>query len=229
MNQQNDNNLGLSVDIGNELSKNMTIHTNVKQEIIISTSDKIKLVLIKTRKILLSQRDWWTPFGLLISFIATLCTADFKEALGLDKNVWHALFLLLTIASAIWLLIALYKLWKNKNLNFPDDIIQQIQLKESSPPGKANASDSDSASPIVFSQSINILSATYLWNGGQIDVTSKIKELVSKGIYTIMVDPSTFGIPDPAHRILKTLKIHCKINDKEKEFSHFDGEIFTIG
>lgn len=75
---------------------------------------------------------------------------------------------------------------------------------------------------------ILILSATYEWPSGQEDVTEKLKELVSKGIYTIIVDPSTFGIRDPAQGIVKTLKIHCKINGTEKEFIHKDGERFHI-
>lgn len=121
---------GLSIDFGNELSKNLTIHKNVKQEIIITTADKIKLVLINTREILSSQRDWWTPAGLLISFIATLCTADFKNTFGLEKNVWHAIFIILTISTSIWLLISLRKLYKNWGQDDLDKIIGCIQLKE---------------------------------------------------------------------------------------------------
>ena len=63
---------GLNIDLNDEFSKNMTVHKNVEQEIIITTSDKIELVLIKTKEILTSKRDWWTPFGLAISFITTL-------------------------------------------------------------------------------------------------------------------------------------------------------------
>ena len=38
---------GISVDFSDELSKNLTIHKNVKQEIIITTEDKIKAVIKK--------------------------------------------------------------------------------------------------------------------------------------------------------------------------------------
>jgi nucleoside phosphorylase len=75
---------------------------------------------------------------------------------------------------------------------------------------------------------ILILSATYEWNGGQVDVTKQLKEFIDKEIYTIIVDPSTFGIKDPAWGIRKTLKIHCKIDGKETEFSKKDGERFKI-
>lgn len=132
MSQNNNNNEGLSIDFGNELSKNLTIHKNVKQEIIITTADKIKLVLISTKEVLTSQRDWWTPFGLLISFIATLTTADFKEALNLSKEFWHAIFVLLTIGSSIWLVYSFYKLYKNWGEDNLDNIIEKIKLKSES-------------------------------------------------------------------------------------------------
>jgi hypothetical protein len=128
MSQNNENNQGLSVDFGDELSKNLTIHKNVKQEIIITTADKIKLVLISTKEILTAQRDWWTPFGLLISFITTLCTADFKEAFKIPKEFWHAIFVLLTIGSSIWLIRCLHKLYKNWGQDNLDNIIEKIKL-----------------------------------------------------------------------------------------------------
>ena len=128
-NNNNANSEGLSIDFGNELSKNLTIHKNVKQEIIVTTADKIKLVLISTKEVLTSQRDWWTPFGLLISFIATLTTADFKAALNLSKEFWHAIFVLLTIGSAIWLVFSFYKLYKNWGQDNLDIIIEKIKLR----------------------------------------------------------------------------------------------------
>ena len=125
----NEQNPGLSVDFGDELSKNLTIHKNVKQEIIITTADKIKLVLISTKQILAAQRDWWTPTGLLISFVTTLSTADFKETFGVAKEFWHALFVILTFASAIWLIQTLYRLYKNWGQDDLEKIIEKIKLK----------------------------------------------------------------------------------------------------
>lgn len=228
MSQNNDNNQGLSVDFGDELSKNLTIHKNVKQEIIITTADKIKLVLINTREILSAQRDWWTPAGLLLSFIATLATADFKDALSVPKEFWHAIFVLLTIASAIWLLISLRKLYKNWGQDDLTLIIEQIKLKDTPITTNGNDNSNQGVSQIVITKGINILSAMYEWPTDQVDVTPKIKELISKGIFTLVVDPSTFGIQDPAHGVVKTLKIHCKIDGKEREFIKKDGERFKL-
>ena len=129
MSPSKSNNEGLSLDFGNELSKNLTIHKNVKQEIIVTTSDKIRIVLINAKEVLIAQRDWWTPFGLLISFITTLCTADFKDAFQLSREFWHAIFVLLTIASAFWFVYCIYKLCKNWGEDNLDIIIEKIKLK----------------------------------------------------------------------------------------------------
>ena len=126
-----DNISGLSVDFGDELSKNLTIHKNFKQEIIITTEDKIKLVLINTKEILSAQRDWLTPLGLLLSFVATLVTADFKNILGVTKEFWNAIFVILTLVSSIWLVKALYNLYKNWNQDNLENIIEKIKLKNS--------------------------------------------------------------------------------------------------
>ena len=131
MSPKNNNPLGgLSIDFSDELSKNLTIHTNVKQEIIITTADKMKLVLTSSKEILTSKRDWWTPAGLFVSFIATLCSADFKDSLGLTKEFWHAIFVILALATIVWLVVTLIKLYKNWGMGDLDKIIKCIQLKE---------------------------------------------------------------------------------------------------
>lgn len=131
MNQQdNFTQQGLSVDINDELSKNLTIHKNVNQEIIITTQDKIKLILMETKEHLISQRDWWTPFGLLLSFITTLLTVEFKEAFGISKEFWKAIFVIFTIFSLFWFLKSMYKLIKNWGNDDLDKIIIKMKVKE---------------------------------------------------------------------------------------------------
>jgi hypothetical protein len=127
---QNNENDGLSIDFGDELSKNLTVHKNVKQEIIVTTSDKIRLVLMKAKESLAAQRDWWTPAGLLISFVTTLLTTDFKDSFGLTKDAWKAIFILMTIASGLWLAQTIYRLIKTWNEDDLDKIIKEIKLKE---------------------------------------------------------------------------------------------------
>jgi len=120
---------GLSIDFGSELSKNLTIHTNVKQELIVTTTDKIKLVLNDTEKIMLSKREWWTPLGLLLSFVATLCTVEFKETLNLSKDFWQAMFVFFLLSSLAWLAYTVIKLIKYWRRSSVEKIIEQIKLR----------------------------------------------------------------------------------------------------
>ena len=121
---------GLAIDVGDELIKCSTIYKNVNQDIIITTEDKMKLVLLNTREVLTVQREWWTPFGLLLTFIASLVTTDFKDALGLTKDTWMAIFIILTSFSIVWLIIALNKLYKNRGQDNLDIIIKKFKLED---------------------------------------------------------------------------------------------------
>ncbi|MCD7972345.1 MAG: hypothetical protein LUG18_06720 [Candidatus Azobacteroides sp.] len=123
-NQQTQKNL---IDISSGLMDGLTVHQNIQQEVIVTTEDKIRLIL---QGKLTSQKAWLAPFGLLISFIATLCTTDFKAAFGLSKDVWHAIFIILVFLSAIWLIYELVKLWKNWNKTDMDSIIREFKIKQ---------------------------------------------------------------------------------------------------
>lgn len=224
MSQNNNNSEGLSVDFGDELSKNLTIHKNVKQEIIITTEDKIKLVLINTREILTSQRDWWTPAGLLVSFLATLSTADFKDALSAPKEFWHAIFVLLTMASGIWLSISLRKLYKNWGQNDLTKIIGQIKLKVNS---NESAKDENS-NQVVITKGIIIHSAKYGANENFTDLTEKISDFVSQNILEFNADNALVDGKDPIFGTQKTLEISCTINGIKKGISALEGTIVKI-
>jgi len=76
----------------------------------------------------------------------------------------------------------------------------------------------------ILKYPIKIYSATY----GDVDITDKIEDLVSKEIYQGAVSPSTFGIPDPQYGTVKTLKIHYRILGKEKTLKLADGNTFKI-
>ena len=76
---------------------------------------------------------------------------------------------------------------------------------------------------------VEIISATYLWPDGKVDVTNDIKKLVSKGIVQSFVHPTNLELKeDPAYGVPKTLKVHYRINDNEKELSVEDLKTFKI-
>jgi hypothetical protein len=57
------------ISLSKELSRDVAVHTNVKQEIIVITSDKAKLCLQKHLINLAQQGSWVAPAGIFAAII----------------------------------------------------------------------------------------------------------------------------------------------------------------
>lgn len=187
-------------------------YDNTQSNVIRITDDKLKVILMENKEGLIKSNDFLAPLILLISLVLTFCTTDFKDFLTISASVWKALYLFLTMGACIWLFLELKK--RKKNISI-DELITKIRNQKI-------------PSVIIGQGGIIIYSATYLWNNGQVDITGRIKDLVSKGILHGVVDPGVFGIDDPIYGTPKTLKLHYRINGQEKELSKVDGETFRI-
>ena len=120
-----------SIKIDEEMLKTSSYYTNVRQDFIMTTEDKIRLCLIKYQNILKLKNDWIAPAGMLIALIATLVVAsDFKEFLSISPEGWRAIFIVGMITSFLILLRSLYYIYINRKNNAIETIIQE--LKESS-------------------------------------------------------------------------------------------------
>lgn len=113
-------------DVTGALADELVTHKNVKQELVITTVDKLKLCLIDHKEYLRSRREWIGSLGLLVALLATLVAADFKSVLGLDAATWEALFLLsaiLTGAVTILLVVRAIRTLKEGGI---DSLIDKI-------------------------------------------------------------------------------------------------------
>ena len=108
-----------------DITDNRNVFNNTAQDIIVTTKDKIELVLLKTEKYLANKKEWITPMGLIITCVITLLTADFKDFL-FSASVWKAVFIITTVICSIWLIHSLCNLFKNFNKGNINDIINQI-------------------------------------------------------------------------------------------------------
>ena len=84
----------ISID---ELNKKSTITTNVEQEYIVITYDKLKLILLECENHKKLSSSWWSYLGMTISFLFPCFTAEFKSILGLDAKAIESLFILMSI------------------------------------------------------------------------------------------------------------------------------------
>lgn len=99
------------------------IHTNLDQEVIQITEDKLRLVLGEHLDHVSDRQSWIAPLGLLIAVVTTLVTSTFKDV-GLKSTTWEAIFWLVGIASLVWLLSAAYRAIRAPTL---DDVVARVK------------------------------------------------------------------------------------------------------
>lgn len=102
------------------------VHVNVDQEVIQITEDKLRLILKDYLDSLIQAGGWVAPFSVLVSIATTFCTAKFDTFIGLGPEFWRATFVLVGIASTVWLLIALSR--SSKALTH-DEFINKVKNK----------------------------------------------------------------------------------------------------
>ena len=102
------------------------VHSNVGQEIIEITTDKLELILVKHIDSVVSRKEWQTPASILITIILVFCTTDFKVFAGLSPDSWVAIFIITAVISSLWLIISLFKLKKSVSIN---SIINAVKNK----------------------------------------------------------------------------------------------------
>src|SRR5438552_360925 len=98
------------IDVRQMLTAELMVHSNVNQEIVVTTVDKLRLCLMRNYAHLTAKTAWTTPLGVLLTLAATLCAAEFRDTLGIKKEYWWALFMLAAASAAAWLVASLYRL-----------------------------------------------------------------------------------------------------------------------
>ena len=89
--------------------------SNIKSDLIKITEDKLENILLKHVHKLNTDKRWIAPTGIGVSLGLANLTTDFtKTKLGLSPYVWKAMFIILFIASVLWLVITLFSIWNNR-------------------------------------------------------------------------------------------------------------------
>jgi hypothetical protein len=97
--------------------------TNLPQDVISTTEDKLRLTLSEYLKKTEKKKGWITPLGLMISFTLTLMTATFKD-LGISAPTWKAIFIIAVIAALIWLIYSVVGAFQSVKI---DDVISELK------------------------------------------------------------------------------------------------------
>jgi hypothetical protein len=102
------------------------VHVNVDQEIIQITEDKLRLILKDHLDSVTQSGGWVAPFSVLVSIVTTFCTAKFETFVSLGPEFWRSMFVLVGIASVVWLIAALRNSSKALSL---DEFINKVKNK----------------------------------------------------------------------------------------------------
>lgn len=80
------------------------VHTNVSQEVIEITSDKLTIILTKHISSIEKSREWQTPLSIFLTIVLVLLTAEFKKSFGVSADTWLAIFIIACALCFLWLI-----------------------------------------------------------------------------------------------------------------------------
>lgn len=120
-----------NIEFEKAFSAKLTVHTNIGQEVIVTTVDKVKICLMENRECLSAQKEWVTPLSLFIALITTLAAAEFRKFM-FEPAVWQAIYLMSSFVTFFWMLDKIRSAWKIRSKASIDTIVST--LKAQSPP-----------------------------------------------------------------------------------------------
>ncbi len=128
------NSIDLNSDIGNQL----VVHKNISQEIIIINIDRLKLILQDHHAKIRRSTDWINPVAIFIALLLADLTATFNDFMGIKAPVWEAIFLLLTVVAALYLLSSIVNIFRKGSSieDVIDNLKEHAQTSTGNPPSE---------------------------------------------------------------------------------------------
>lgn len=107
--------------------------SNVKSDLIEITHDKLENILLKHLKNLDIRKSWITPASIFLTVLVARLTSTFNDSLGIPKDVWNAFFLILMMASGLWLIykvIEIINCWKKSSVEYLIDTVKASETNK---------------------------------------------------------------------------------------------------
>lgn len=106
--------------------------SNIKSDLIEITHDKLENILLKHLKSLSLMKSWLTPLSLFLTLLIAQLTATFNDFIGIKASVWNAAFLLGILASLIWLIVVIIKMYRCRNKATITYLMNEIKAADES-------------------------------------------------------------------------------------------------
>ena len=98
----------MNINLDQALVEKVAIHENLSQDIVVISTDRVKLILIEHHRVFKKKYDWMGPVGIFLTVLTTVLTADFKVSkFGIPAQMWQGIFLLAGFISLIWSLVVI--------------------------------------------------------------------------------------------------------------------------
>jgi len=101
------------------------VHSNLDQEIIQITEDRLRLVIKDHLEKIEEKKAWHAPLGVLLAIVAAFVTADFRDAY-FKAATWQAVFLITGVLSILWLIKTISRAANSPSI---DDIVSKIKTR----------------------------------------------------------------------------------------------------
>lgn len=99
------------------------VHSNLDQEIIQITEDKLRLVLNQHIAAAEQRKAWIAPLGILVAIVIVFSTSTFKDVF-FKAPTWEAIFFIAGLLSLGWLIRTL---WQAHNSPTVDSLVEKIK------------------------------------------------------------------------------------------------------
>lgn len=113
-----------------DLTKNSTLTTNVKQDCFVTTYDKVKLVLIEYEDNKKLAQNWWSYLSMAISFGLPCFTSEFKPFLFFSAEFLESSFKLVAIIFTVLTIVSTIKRIVNRKKVSIDYCASRIKSSE---------------------------------------------------------------------------------------------------
>lgn len=217
----------LNIHLDEDLTNQMTVNKNLSQEIIVTNTDKVTILLNEHHKIIKRKLEWLSPVSIFFTVFATLLTAKFDETvIGISPTLWKAIFFVVCVLS---LLLSLYFI--STALRFirrgsVEEFINKLK-NVNSKPKKSNRILTFIISIFSSKKKIIIHSARYGANETFLEVTSLLNSSIENGKLNFVVNKTNIG-SDPVPNVAKQLIVDFSYNGEKCFKSITEGGTFVL-
>ena len=157
--------------INSGLIKDLKVHTNLAQDVLVTTEDKIRICLMNYLNKIEKKSNWVAPFGILLTIMITLLTTNFKK-FYFSADTWTAIFIIAAGLSFIWFLLCIRDAFISIEMNYVID-----ELKKSS----SSEETQTIQKPKIDDEVFKIIKGTYGIIDKNVDVTDKLNGMIEDG------------------------------------------------